>query len=352
MSWLSLVVFLCTLSGINAGENNYWVTRSLGTGTQSTSATVGLGSSTQVYQPFSVVADITGDLYVSDQAYVRKIPIATSIMSVYAGKGISTAYDGTVAATSSKIDTPYGIWVNNVATGSAFTYLYVSMGGSTHSVFRIDASTTKILKIAGCSTSGTASATDVAGSSACFNTPIALWGDSNNEYLYVSDYGNSKLRRISLTSGTYTTSVIASSVSISSPTQIWGSANGDLYFANRGLFKVQKLSYPSYSTATTIIGTGVNGSVVDGSTGSTSKIGYIEGLAVDTSGNMFLSDSSYARIYQYDMTNDVVYNVAGGGTSIANNIPAASLQLSSVKQLFLWGTTLYVGNSKKFCLHK
>eukprot|EP01042_Synura_sphagnicola_P036169 gene36169-46286_t len=250
------------------------------------------------------------------------------------------------------MDTPYGIWANNVATGSAFTYLYVSMGGSTHSVFRIDASTKKILKIAGCSTSGTASATDVAGSSACFNTPIALWGDSNNEYLYVSDYGNNKLRRISLTSGTYTTSVIASSVSISSPTQIWGSANGDLYFANRGLFKVQKLSYPSYSTATTIIGTGVNGSVVDGSTGSTSNIGYIEGLAVDTSGNMFLSDSSYARIYQYDMTNDVVYNVAGGGTSIANNIPAASLQLSSNKQLFLWGTTLYVGNSKKFCLHK
>eukprot|EP01033_Poteriospumella_lacustris_P011355 gene11355-8076_t len=123
MSWLSLVVIFCCLSGINAGENSYWVTRSLGTGTQSTSATVGVGSSTAVYQPFSVVADITGDLYVTDQAYVRKLPATTSLsISNYAGNGISTAYDGTVAATSSKMDTPYGIWVNNVATGSAFTY--------------------------------------------------------------------------------------------------------------------------------------------------------------------------------------------------------------------------------------
>ena len=88
--------------------------------------------------------------------------------------------------------------------------------------------------------------------SAKFNNPLVLWGDSSNSYLYIADAYNYRIRRVDRTTG----------------------------------------------IITTIAGTGSNNVGSDGPATS-SALFVIRGMGGDTVGNLFISDSNVYDKYNF-----------------------------------------------------
>jgi trimeric autotransporter adhesin len=81
-------------------------------------------------------------------------------------------------------------------------------------------------------------------------------------------------------------------------------------------------------------GTGAAGSNGDGGPATAAQITNPTALAVDSSGNLFISTTNFSasadnRIRKVDHTTHVITTVAGGGTSTANDVPATSAQLNA-----------------------
>ncbi|MGD0973603.1 MAG: hypothetical protein ABR866_05910 [Candidatus Korobacteraceae bacterium] len=173
------------------------------TGTTSTLAgtagTTGSTDATGAAAKFNVPYDITTDgknLYVSDSLNntIRKVVIATAAVTTLAGTASLTggSSDGTGAAAS--FNYPNGITTDG-------TNLYVCNTGN-NTIRKIVIATGAVTTLAG-TPSLTGGSSDGTGAAASFLGPLDLTTDGAN--LYVSDTGNSTIRKIVIATGAVTT---------------------------------------------------------------------------------------------------------------------------------------------------
>ncbi len=101
---------------------------------------------------------------------------------------------------------------------------------------------------------------------------------------------------------------------------------GNLYVANYGLHRIQKVSN---GVVTTVAGTGIQGFSGDNGPATSAQLTAPYGVAVDAAGNLYIADTGNQRIRK--VSNGVITTVAGGG-SAANGFgddgPATSGLLS------------------------
>ncbi len=142
----------------------------------------GTGTGAQFSQPAGIAMDGT-NLYVSDRTgdVIRKIEIATTVVTTLAGSGTGGYMDGT--GTAAQFDTPEGL----VTDGSA---VYVAEEGNNR-VRRVDLGTAEVTTVAG---DGTSAVTDGTGSGAQFSQPYGITSDG--AFLYVSDGFGDTIRRL------------------------------------------------------------------------------------------------------------------------------------------------------------
>jgi hypothetical protein len=203
-----------------ADQNNHSIRKITASGVVSTLAgsaqgyTDGTGTSAKFDFPMGVAVDGDGNVYVADYGNnrIRKIT-ALGVVSTLAG-GTSGYTDGTGA--SAKFDYPRGVAVDGAGN------VYVA-DQYNHRIRKITASGV-VSTLAG-STSGN---TDGTGTSAQFYHPrgVAVDGAGN---VYVADYGNHRIRKITLSAGSAeTTETIAPDVcdSYTSPSgKTWITSN-------------------------------------------------------------------------------------------------------------------------------
>lgn len=141
--------------------------------------------------PLAVFFDptTTTDLYVAEgySSRISKINVATGVVTVIAGTGVSGNTGDGGDAISAQIGTPSAIYIDNNHN------LYFT--DQTYNVVRrVRLNTGKIHKIAG---TGTAGYTGDGGYSsfATLNGPAGLWMD-NAGYIYIADAGNNVIRKI------------------------------------------------------------------------------------------------------------------------------------------------------------
>ncbi|PQJ12137.1 hypothetical protein CJD36_010145 [Flavipsychrobacter stenotrophus] len=119
---------------------------------------------------------------------------------------------------------------------------------------------------------------------------------------------------------------------------------GNIYIADRGNYRIRKIDAATH-LVTTIAGNGSYGFTGDGGPGPLAKIsGVVYGISVDNAGNVIFGDDN--RIRKINTTTGVISTIAGGGSSIADGIPALSAQLYIVTALYRDSVdNIYFGNS-------
>lgn len=156
--------------------------------------------------------------------------------------------------------------------------------------------------------------------SAMLYRPIGCVMD-NDCNLYVTDFSNSRIRKISAAGiitticgtgvpGTSGDGGPAALAQISNPEKITIDASGNLYFCDHSAHRVRKIS--AAGIITTIAGTGVAGYSGDGGLATAATLWYPGGIAVDATGNIYICDEWNNRVRKIN-TAGIITSVAGNG---------------------------------------
>ena len=235
--------------------------------------------------PTSVAADAAGDLYVADNNnnVVRKISVAGVTTTLAGNVGVIGTTDGPGSA--ALFYHPSGI----VVDGGGNVYVSDQQANTIRKI----SSAGVVSTLAGDSSSSGAGFADGVGSAAKFFGPMGLALDSAGN-VYVADAFNSAIRKVS-PSGVVTT--IGNRMTGLAVTGVAVDAAGNVYFSSANKGNIQKISLDG--TVAILAGSAKISSDESGSTdglGTSARFSFPNSIAIDGSGNVFVSDSGNCTV--------------------------------------------------------
>lgn len=252
-----------------------------------TGSTDGLGSAARFNSPRGVAVDGNGNVYVADadNETIRMINPAGLVTTLSGMANIAGSNDGTGG--EARFNNPNGVAVD--ASGNVY------VADSDNDTIRMITPAGRVTTLAGMP--GTPGSADGPGTAARFNGPVGVAVDGAGN-IYVSDELNDTIRKISPTGEVTTLAGTAGSAGSTDgvggdgrfwyPFGIAVDPSGNVYVTDTNNYTVRKIT-PSGSV-TTIGGTiGTMGSK-DG-LGATALFGPDSGIAVDGEGNVLVADN-------------------------------------------------------------
>ena len=253
----------------------------------------GLATNAAMGGPAGITFDGAGNLYITDvtNSRVRRVTPG-GIISTYAGNG-TRGYSGDGGpATSASLNQPYGVAVDTSGN------LYIADRNNNR--IRQVSPNGIITTVAGNGTAGF-SGDGGAAATAMLNGPLAVTVDSAGNF-YISDTLNNRIRKVS--SGNITTVAgsgvsnyagdggSALSAAVYQPGGINVDSSGNLYIATGG--GIRKVT-PAGSI-NTIAGGNFSGFTGDGGQAVNGSLNLPSGSVVDSSGNLYIADSNNCRV--------------------------------------------------------
>ncbi|MGA3186172.1 MAG: hypothetical protein ABSF22_03610 [Bryobacteraceae bacterium] len=277
----------------------------------------GLAINAELSAPNSVTLDSSGNLYICDSANNRIRKVSTSgIIATIAGSGAtgtgSGGYSGDGGlAISALLNGPSGLAVD--ANGNLF------IADTQNNVIRKVSPSGIISTFAGNGTLGFSGDGNPA-VSAQLNLPDGVAVDPSGN-VYIADTWNGAIRMVS-TNGVISTFAgtggkrgysgdggQATAATLSNPSSLAFDASGNLYIGDDSIVRKVALN----GIITTAAG---NGTLTgDGVQATSAAIDNVGGIAIDASGNLFISDSGTNRVRQV-LTNGTITTAAGNGNAI------------------------------------
>ena len=252
----------------------------------------GIGSGAEFDLPSGITIDGSGNLYVGDSGnnVIRKI----------SPTGMVTALAGNPSA-SGTADGPGGVAQFNNPRGVAVAgngYVYVADAGN--NTIRKISPTGMVTTLAG--TPGLAGTANGIGSAAQFDIPRFVAVDGSNN-VYVADYGNNTIRKISPTGSVSTLAGTpgvsgtddgpAAAALFNAPSGLAVDKNGNIFVADLGNYTIREISAPGL--VKTVAGSPGYAGSADG-TGGNALFSAPDGLALDGNGNLYVADNTYSTI--------------------------------------------------------
>ena len=276
---------------------------------------------------------------------IRKITASTSIISTIAGTGVAGYIGNNGQATAAAISCPNGINLDSAGN------VYFGDQTGYNVIRKITVSTGIISTVAGTgSTSGGYNSDNIQATAATLYYPVDVVFDSYNN-LYISDRGNNRIRKVDALTGVITTVVgtgvysssgdgsAASSATIKGACFSRFDSAGNYYISECGVYNIvdggrirkvltvttdiptlapsiQPTYYPSLSphsisVISTIAGTGTASFSGDNDQATSAAINNPHGIVIDSSGNVYFSDSSNQRVRKITASTGIITTYAG-----------------------------------------
>jgi len=277
-----------------------------------------LASSAQLLNPNDVAVDASGNVYIADTGnwIIREVTVNNGNINTVAGEqslGAGYAGDGG-PATSAQLYIPYGVAVDSSGN------IYISEYGDGR-IRKVTQSNGKISTIAGNGSYGFSGDGGTA-TSASFADPWGLCVDGGGN-IYVADLWNYRIRKItsggeiSTVAGNGIVSYSgdggpATQAQLNTPEAVAVDSSGNIYIADTQNQRIRAVT--PQGVIHTIAGTGTAGSSGDNGPAANAQLNSPSGLAVDAKGNLYVADTGNDRV-RVIAPNGIITPFAGSGTA-------------------------------------
>ncbi len=274
-----------------------------------------------------------GNVYFADYVNnrIRKIDTAGIIYTV-AGNGTGGYTMDGIAATASEIYHPYGVFVDKYAS------IFIGDQGNSR-VRKIAAGI--ITTIAGNGTPGYAG-DGMPATAALFNSIDRVAVDAQGN-VFIADAENNRVRRID-TAGIITTvagigpaggfgsytgdGIPATAAGLYYPSDVATDGLGNLFIADHENYRIRRVDVSG--VITTYAGSGLPGTLGDGSPATACEFEYAAGIALDAIGNLYIADENANRVRKVN-TAGIINTIAGTGVAgfFGDGGPATAAKLNA-----------------------
>ena len=285
----------------------------------------GPAAKAQLNQPMGIAVDAAGDVFIADSMNnVVRLVDTNGIIKTIAGNGVagyngdgggSTAVDPTVGG---MLNNPYGLAVDKKGN------LYIADHGN-HAIREVTPAAT-ITTFAGNYVYNFGYSGDgfpATLSQLYYPTDVAVDSSGN---VYIDDYGNFVIRQVTTDGNIHTYAGsdvngysgdggVAALATLYQPFGIAVDSSGNLYISQYGDGHIRKVASGTGGAGgkiSTIAGNGILGFSGDGSTATSAQLNIPHGLAVDSSGNVYVADWGNNRVRKITSTG-TISTAAGNG---------------------------------------
>jgi sugar lactone lactonase YvrE len=279
-----------------------------GNGTVGYAGDGGPPASAEVSQPLAAAVDSAGNLYFADKNNQRVRKISHGTITTVAGNGAQGYAGDGGPAIAAQLSWPSGVALD--AAGN----LYIADAGN-NVVRKVSNGT--ITTVAGNASYGyTGDGGPATGAQLNYPSGVAVDGAGN---LYIADSDNNAVRKVS--NGIITTAAgtgtegyigdggVATSAELAYPEGVAVDSLGNVYIADSLNYAVRWITN---GVINTLAGNGTQGYGGDGGPGAAAQLNIPVGVAVDPAGNLYIADTGNNRVRE--LSSAVISTLAGNGT--------------------------------------
>ena len=231
---------------------------------------------------------------------IREVDLSTGLITTIAGNGTGTYGGDNGPATAASFSYPRAVAVDTNGN------LYIADGNR---IRKITASTGIITTVAGQNGSGYGGDNGLA-TAALLNQPSAVAVDASGN-IFIADQYNERIRKVTASTGKITTvagngtgtyngdGILATAASIY-PEGVAVDASGNIFIDDQYNQRIRKVT-ASTGLISTLAGNGTAGYGGDGGAATAALLNWPLSIALDTTGNLFISDVVNNRIRKVDL---------------------------------------------------
>jgi sugar lactone lactonase YvrE len=254
----------------------------------------------------------------------------TEIINTVAGNGVMGYTGDGVNAVSAELSIPVAVALDKA--GNLFIADMVN-----NRVRRVDQATRTISTVAGNGIAGYSGVTGTGvcpnnggsepgdgglATSACLYNPSGLAVDKAGN-IFIADFGNRRIRKVN-TAGIITTvagggttcpgdGLAATAACLTGPSDVVVDGSGNLYISDVTDARIRKVTATN-QIITTVAGNGASGYSGDGVPATSTRLWSPRGVALDSSGNIYIADSGNERVRKVTASTGIIATIAGNGT--------------------------------------